>query len=452
MIQKQQHSLLNKAEEACEVLSKHIKKDNVVRIISHNDADGISAAGVVCNAISRQGGKFHVTIVPRLKDNVLAKILREKYKLFFFCDMGSASLSKMGKTRSDVIIADHHQTRDSEEPKENITHVNPHLYGLDGTRDVSASGVSYLTVRPMEYRDLSSLALVGAFGDMQCTDGITSINKTILNDGVDSGAIEVREDLKIAYKSQEPIYKALSYTFNPALRGISGDEEGSMAFFERVGISYGIKFEELGNEEKDLLKEELIKINPKIFGEVYSIPNEIPELRNIEDYSKVLDACGKNKKHGVGLSICIGDRESSVQEAETLLKTYRENLMKSIGWIKREGSIGMENIQYIYTDDKKRKKVMGTLASIGIEIEILDPEKPVLGISRMDNIVKISGRTSMEMVERGVNLGVALEAASKSFNGNGGGHNVAAGAVVPYKDMENFLNIVDEMVGEQIGA
>jgi RecJ-like exonuclease len=70
----------------------------------------------------------------------------------------------------------------------------------------------------------------------------------------------------------------------------------------------------------------------------------------------------------------------------------------------------------------------------------------------MDNIVKISGRTSMEMVERGVNLGVALEAASKSFNGNGGGHNVAAGAVVPYKDMENFLNIVDEMVGEQIGA
>ena len=55
----------------------------------------------------------------------------------------------------------------------------------------------------------------------------------------------------------------------------------------------------------------------------------------------------------------------------------------------------MENIQYIYTDDKKRKKVMGTLASIGIEIEILDPEKPVLGISRMDNIVKISGRTSM---------------------------------------------------------
>ena len=162
---------------------------------------------------------------------------------------------------------------------------------------------------------------------MQCVDGITSINKTILDDGIASGAIEVREDLKIAYKSQEPIYKALSYTFNPALRGISGDEEGSMAFFERVGISYGIKFEELGNEEKDLLKEELIKINPKIFGEVYSIPNEIPELRNIEDYSKVLDACGKNKKHGVGLSICIGDRESSVKEAETLLKTYRENLM-----------------------------------------------------------------------------------------------------------------------------
>jgi len=272
MIQKQQHSLLNKAEEACNLLSRHLKRDHVVRIISHNDADGISAAGVMCNAIAKQNGKFHVTIIPRLKDENLAKFIKEKYKLFVFCDMGSANLKGVSRLKGDVIIADHHQTIDSKDNlPENIIHVNPHLYGMDGTKDVSGSGVSYLTVRPLDCKNLAGLALVGAFGDMQYKGGFTGVNKMILDDGVDSGNIEVRDDLKIAYKSQEPVYKALSYTLNPVIKGISGDEEGSVTFLEKIGISYGIKFSELSNEEKDTLKEELVKINPEIFSSVFSM-------------------------------------------------------------------------------------------------------------------------------------------------------------------------------------
>lgn len=452
MIQKQQHSLLNKAEEACDLLRKHVEADHVVRVISHNDADGISAAGVICNAISRQEGKFHATIVSRLKENVLSRILKEKYKLFVFCDMGSANLTELGRLKGDVIVADHHQTIDTEaKTQENMVHVNPHLHGLDGTRDVSASGVSYLISRPMNYPELAGLALVGAFGDMQCVDGVEGINKTILNDGLEAGTVEVRDDLKLGRMSQEPLYRALSYTFNPALPNISADEDGSRAFLEKLGISYGVKFKELGNDEKDLLKEELVKINPKVFGSVYSIPNEVPQLRNIEDYSKLVDACGKNKKHGIGLSICLGDRENSLEEADALLSKYQNNLANGIEWIKKEGSNSLRNIQYIYTSDKKRKRVMGTISSIGLELGLLDPEKPVLALSRMDNLVKISGRTTKNVTGRGVNLGSALEAASKSFGGTGGGHNIAAGAVVPYKNMENFLHLVDDIVETQTG-
>jgi RecJ-like exonuclease len=56
------------------------------------------------------------------------------------------------------------------------------------------------------------------------------------------------------------------------------------------------------------------------------------------------------------------------------------------------------------------------------------------------------------MTEMGVNLGYALENASKSFNGSGGGHNIAAGAVIPYREMDNFLNLVDEIVRTQLNA
>lgn len=450
MSQEAQHSLLNRADEACSLIKEHITKDHIVRVISHNDSDGLSAAGVMCNAISKQGGKFHVTIIPRLKEEFIQKLRSERYKLFVFCDMGSAYPDLIAKLKGNSIICDHHQIHgDDGEKYKNLVHVNPHLFGMDGTRDVSGSGVSYISVKGMDNTDLSGLALVGAFGDMQCNDEIQGVNKMILDEGMKAGIIEEREGLKITYK-EEPIYKALSYSFNPALKGISGDPEGAKAFLEEHGLSYGIKLEDFAPEEKDLLKEELIKINPKIFDTIYSIPRETPQLRDIEDYSMILDACGKNKKYSTGVSICIGEREEALDEGVKLAQKYRDSLVKGIDWINKEGSIQLDNIQYIYTEDKEKKRLMGTISSIGIELEILDPNKPVIAISRMHDIIKISGRTTMPMIQKGVDLSYALGEASKSFNGSGGGHTIAAGAVVPFKDKDNFLDIVNEIVGTQI--
>jgi single-stranded-DNA-specific exonuclease len=446
----QQHSLLNRAEEAYNLLKKHLDQDHVVRIISHNDADGISAAGVICNAITREKGKFHVTIVPRLKSEVLDKISKEKYELFFFCDMGSAWTQRIGKLKGDAIIADHHQTIDSTEEQGTVVHINPHLFGLDGTRDVSGSGVTYLAVRPLGHYELTGLAMVGAFGDMQGNGNITGVNQTILQEGLDKEVLEVKNGLKLSFSSEEPLYKALSYTFLPPLPGISGDFEGSRSFLEKIGISYGIKFPDLSNEEKDILKTELMKINPDIFGKIYSIKNEIPLLKNIDDYSQIIDACGKNKQYGTGLSICLGDQEESLKEGLGLLKNYHDSLLKGIAWLKKEGSREMEHIQYIYTEDKNIKSFMGTLANIGLDIGLFNPEKPVLALSRMDPLIKISGRTTLKITEKGVNLGVALEQASHSYGGTGGGHTVAAGAVVPLKNQDNFLNLVDEIVKSQL--
>ncbi|HEY0196410.1 MAG TPA: DHH family phosphoesterase, partial [Methanobacterium sp.] len=199
MNQNKQHYLLNRAEEAHKLLKEHLDQDHVVRIISHNDADGISAAGVICNAISREKGKFHVTIVPRLKAEILDKISHEKYKLFFFCDMGSAWTQKICQLKGDAIIADHHQTIDSTEEQDTVIHINPHLFGLDGTRDVSGSGVTYLAVRSMGHYELTGLATVGAFGDMQGNWNITGVNHTIMQEGIKKGVLETKDGLKVSF-------------------------------------------------------------------------------------------------------------------------------------------------------------------------------------------------------------------------------------------------------------
>ena len=441
--------MLNRAGEACNMLKEHIEKDSVIRIISHNDADGISAAAVIANALAEENVQFHTTIIPRLKEDTVNQLRSEKYDLFIFSDMGSPFIKEFNTYKHDVIVADHHQVDDTES-ESNVVHVNPHLFEIDGSRDLSGAGSAYLTVRDLNKKHLAYFALVGAFGDMQGQDGFRGVNELIVEDAVESGTLEIREDLKIVSKASEPIFKSLAYTFSPPLPKISGDLDGAREFLERMNLSYGIKFTDMEDEEKDLLKEALISVNPDIFGDCYVVPKETPMLRDLEEYSYILDACGKNKKQGLGLSIALGEKDQALDAALKLQRQYRDQIVKGLEWVKKQGAEQLNSIQYLYSEDKVLKSVMGTIASIGLSVELLDDKKPVLGLSRLHKDIKISGRTTREMVAKGVNLGKALKDSSNNFNGTGGGHDIAAGAMIPYESKDNFLHLVDEMVEYQL--
>ncbi|MBR4447231.1 DHH family phosphoesterase [Methanobrevibacter sp.] len=441
--------MLNRASEATDMLKGHIDNDSVIRLISHNDADGISAAAVIANALKEEDVQFHTTIIPRLKEDIVNQLRSEKYDLFIFSDMGSPFIKEFNTYKHDVIVADHHQV-DNTESESNVVHVNPHLFGIDGSKDLSGSGSAYLTIRDLDKKHLAYFALVGAFGDMQGQDGFTGVNKLILDDAVSSGSVEIHEGLKTVSKESEPVFKSLAYTFSPPLPGISGDLEGAQEFLERMNLSYGIKFTDLEDEEKDLLKDALINVNQEIFGDCYTLPKEVPLLRDLEEYAYILDACGKNKKQGLGLSIALGERDQALDAALKLQRQYRDQIVRGLEWVKKYGAEQLNAIQYLYSDDKVLKSVMGTIASIGLSVELLDSSKPVIGMSRLHRDIKISGRTTREMVARGVNLGQALKDSSNNFAGTGGGHDIAAGAMIPFEAKDNFLHLVDEMVEYQL--
>ena len=158
-----------------------MENDEIIRIISHNDADGISAAAVIANALKEENVQFHTTIVPRLKEDVINQLRHEQHDLFVFSDMGSSFVKEFNTFKSDVIIADHHQV-DETESESNVVHVNPHLFEIDGSKDLSGAGSAYLCVRDLDKKHLAYFSLVGAFGDMQGQDGFTGVNKLILDD------------------------------------------------------------------------------------------------------------------------------------------------------------------------------------------------------------------------------------------------------------------------------
>jgi len=66
-----------------------------VRIISHLDADGIAAASILAKALIREDIKFSISIVKQISKQKLKEFSHENYKIYFFTDLGSNSLTEI---------------------------------------------------------------------------------------------------------------------------------------------------------------------------------------------------------------------------------------------------------------------------------------------------------------------------------------------------------------------
>jgi len=99
------------------------------------------------------------------------------------------------------------------------------------------------------------------------------------------------------------------------------------------------------------------------------------------------------------------------------------------------------------------EKVISPVSSI-LSTTLSKLEKPIIAYSTIsgEDMVKVSARALEPLRKRGLNLGEVLRVAAEKYSGRGGGHDVAAGAQVPVKDVEPFIKLVDKLVKEQLEA
>jgi RecJ-like exonuclease len=67
-----------------------------------------------------------------------------------------------------------------------------------------------------------------------------------------------------------------------------------------------------------------------------------------------------------------------------------------------------------------------------------------------EGMLKASGRATAALVRQGVNLGAAMREAAAAVGGEGGGHNIAAGARMPPERKKAFIEAVNDVIGKQI--
>ncbi|WP_252699893.1 single-stranded-DNA-specific exonuclease RecJ [Natronosalvus vescus] len=491
-------------EERATACAEHLLASDRVLLASHIDADGLTSAAIAASALERAGLPFETVFEKQLDEDAIAAIADTDYDTVLFTDFGSGQLDVIGEYEAagdfTPVIADHHQ------PAETDTdlHLNPLLFGINGASELSGAGASYVLARALaeaesegeseggssstaneretvpdggtvattarsDNRDLAALAVVGAVGDMQASGGeLHGANASIVEDGVEAGVLETATDLALYGKQTRPLPKLLEYASDVNIPGISNDGNGSLRFLDGLDLELRRDgdwrcWADLTSEEKQVVASALVKKAvtsgvpahkiDDLVGTSYVLAAEPvgTELRDASEFSTLLNATARYERADVGLSVCLGNREGALERARQLLREHRRNLSNGIDLVTEEGVTKEDHVQWFHAGDRIRETIVGIVAGMAVGNAGISRRMPILAFAdKNDEEVKVSARGTHSLVREGLDLSVVMGEASRAVGGDGGGHDVAAGATVPKGQEEAFIELADEIVGEQL--
>lgn len=432
--------------------------DCPIRVISHLDADGLSAAAIMTKALKRLNKKFSLTIVRQLSKNTLSQFKSESYKVFLFLDLGSGNLQDIKDSiKSErIIILDHHQPQDVEN---SFIHLNPILSGLDGNGDVSGAGLAYMFAKYLDEKnnDLSTIALIGAIGDNQEKKGFSSINSLILEDA--RPFLDIITGLRMFGTQTKPLYRILQYSTDPYIPGITGDEQAAIKFLQNLKLDPEKKLIHLDKEEMKTLVTSIIlqrlgsEENPDdVLGPIYLLKSEQEEspTKDLREFATLLNSCGRLNKPSLGISACLQDQELK-QAAINVLNDYKKEIISSLNWFYRnkERIIELENLVIINAEDNIKDTLIGTLSSMIAKSNLYPENTMIISLAHsLEDSTKISIRCS-GYKDNGINLKEVLDSITSKIGCQAGGHRNAAGSLIPQEKEQEFIELAKSLAGNR---
>jgi RecJ-like exonuclease len=430
-----------------------------IRIISHYDGDGISAAGIISKAVFRRGKEFHTTMT-----NVLTKEDIENldggFELLIVTDMGSSQADMISERMVDIgargIILDHHKVPQRDEPYKitdggALVEINPRFHGIDGTSGCSGSTLAFLLALALDpdNRDLCVFSLAGSLADRQHVPQYSDLNLGIRNLAVESGYLTSIVGMPLSGRS---VLEAMTTSNDPFIKEISGNEENVRGLLVSLGIEPEKRLEDLTESDTKKLQSfiyvHLLKggASEVIVHELFRENLFSEKYGNIQDLAYSIDTAGRKGETGKGFSVVWGSKgsyEEALKDRFEQKKTVQSALLRTL----ERGITSMENIQWLKVEEDT---LAGTIAGLSHNY-LFDHRKPVLALSPgKEGVMKVSSRGNRDLCKRGLDLGAVMREAGKANGGGGGGHDVAAGGSFLEENIETYLRMCDDLVGSQL--
>ncbi len=411
--------------EKAKVLSS---ENSFMNIYSHHDADGITSSAIMIKTLKRLGKEFHLKTIEMIDEEVIEDI-EKKSGFFLFLDLGSGYLDMLKKTGKKMMIIDHHIPK--EDPGD-IIHINPLDFNLG---PLSASTITFLFAKAIDEKnqDLAPLAVVGALGDRQ------KPIKEIIN-----GKVEEKEDLRIFGKYLRNLPRALALSTEIYIPGVFNDEGAAVEFLRAINIEVMDgdnirKISDLNEEEKKSLVAGIIlrRKNMDKPEDIFGINHLLKDYGiYAEEFSTVLNAASRMGMPSKAISLCF--EKNIVEKTREIMDQYSRIIGEEFSKVEKNRK-ETENTTFLFGENQK---IIGTITSILLS----DSEKQyIIGMAPRKNFFKISARTNSE-----TNLGGLISEIAEKLGGMGGGHEKAAGALIPLDKKEEFIKIWENYLNTKL--
>lgn len=445
-------------------VSDCVKYGKSISVTTHIDCDGLTSGSIITKALIRAGAKCTVRTSKEFSQNVIDSIKQDSRDFHIVTDLGGGFADNLDKTLGENwIVLDHHQI--SEKEQENPRVINAWKYGMDGGTEICAGGMAYLASMALDEKnsDLSAIAVVSALGDRQDQGerkSFTGKNFEIANTAKELGLVEIDLDLLLVGRETRPLSDALAFTSQPFIEGLTWNRDTCLSLLNASGIQLkdGGRWRvpaELTEDEKRIVIEEITKftsgknateIMSELIGYTYTFPREDRRsfLRDGREFSTMLNSCGRISKSGVGMAICMGDRNKILREGEEILTEYRKlirnymNILTNERWRISES----ETCVMVNGEGVVPETMTGTISSLIAGSPKNSGKIIILRTMGEENTIKFSSRKSFGC-KTPINLSELMKNAAEKFDGIGGGHDAAAGAKITKDKLNDFLDYLD---------
>ena len=445
-------------------ISDCIKTGKSISVTTHIDCDGLTSGSIITKALIRAGAKCTVRTSKEFSKKIAESFKTDSRDFHIITDLAGGFAKTLDETLGDNwIVLDHHQIPEEEKDNQNV--INAWSYGIDGGTEICAGGMAYLASMALDERnsDLSAIAVVSALGDRQDQGerkSFTGKNFEIVNIAKELGLVEIDLDLLLVGRETRPLADALAFTSQPFIEGLTWNRGACLTLLNSSGIQ--LKDEgrwrvpaELTEVEKRQVIESITKftsgknateIMSELIGYTYTFPREDRQsfLRDGREFSTMLNSCGRINRSGVGMAICMGDRNKILREGEIILTDYRKMIREYMNVLSNERWRISESETCVMVNgvDIVPETMTGTISSLIAGSPKNSGKIVILRTNGEENTIKFSSRKSFSC-KSDINLSELMRTGAEKFDGIGGGHAAAAGAKITKDKLDEFLNYLE---------
>ena len=416
-------------------------KNRPIRIISHHDTDGITSAAILAKTFTRLDKKFSIRIVKGLEESIIRQELkRQPNEVILFSDLASGSLGYFKEATEPVFILDHHEL-DKTKVNDKTKIINPHLTDNPEDNCATGAGLCYLFAKSIspDNQDLSPLAIIGLIGDRHETN-LSKVNQKIVSECED---LKMKKGIAI-YPATRPLRRALEWSTQPYIPGVTGNGPGAMELLRETGIPDNKTLLELSDEEMSKLITAVMVRRAQdnkpedILGNLY-ILKFFNTKEDVREISTLINACARLGHTDTAIAYCLESEKAKTESLDIYTK-YKQELVSGLKVAEKMDKIKGKGFVILNAKDQIKDAIVGTICSMLSSSPTYEQGTILIGMAYNEDKIKVSARI---VGHEGRNLKEVLEKTVTTFKGANpetiaevGGHHFAAGCLVE-KDKEN---------------